>query len=513
MKGYSFQELVNLAEAAVKRAGDTMTGILTAPRFTMNAAQGTGAGDAVRYDFTSAQMPNRRVDIGASKDLNTYQTPGFYSQRLDADAESGSNYPVKSAGALLVFEHAGVCQIYIAYPSNSNRRIYYRNLYNGTWSAWTTVYDTNYKPTPADIGAVAINGENVDQLITLRLARGIYTGNSALPLEIGHGAASSGNFYMDIHTTVPAVDYDYRWTYYHGGAGASFSSKITVPELEVGSQGSNAASVARRDYVDGQVATRAPTAHTHTVAAITDLRPQDANATANTLALRDGSADVNARLFRATYSDESAMSGAIAFRVNDSTNNYTRYCNNPESVRNWMKGAKTDWQMGWRAYIEHADNPMTEYLIPGKAAVITYLTGDGNYRIDSSNGAGGAVTDRMRIDPSGNLFATAAIHEAGQRVYSPNNQPHYSHNHTAAQGNADIVAGSYGQIGTYGFFYNLGTVASVGTLRSGSTLRWNAARDKSTANLNPSGTWKCVGHANQNGSSEGEACTLWIRVA
>lgn len=169
-------------------------------------------------------------------------------------------------------------------------------------------------------------------------------------------------------------------------------------------QGTEANALTRKDYVDSQVATRAPTTHTHTVAAITDLKPQDTNATANTLALRDAAADVHARLLRTTFGDDIVMSGAIAFRVNSSTNNYTRYCNDPASVRNWMKGAKTDWQMGWRAYIEHTDNPMTEYHIPGKTAVLTYLTGDGVYRIDSSNGGGGAVGARMSLDSSGNLY-------------------------------------------------------------------------------------------------------------
>lgn len=169
-------------------------------------------------------------------------------------------------------------------------------------------------------------------------------------------------------------------------------------------QAQQADAATRKDYVDGQVATRAPMAHTHTVSAITDLNAQNATATANTLALRDSEADVHARLLRTTYGDEFTMSGAIAFRVNNSTNNYTRYCNDPASVRNWMKGAKTDWQMGWRAYIEHTDNPMTEYHIPGKTAVLTYLTGDGVYRIDSSNGGGGAVGARMSLDSSGNLY-------------------------------------------------------------------------------------------------------------
>lgn len=179
----------------------------------------------------------------------------------------------------------------------------------------------------------------------------------------------------------------------------------------------------RKDYVDGQVATRAPTAHTHTVAAITDLKPQDANATANTLVLRDGSADVNARLLRTTFGDDNTMSGAIAFRINNSTDNYTRYCSNPSAIRDWMKGARTPWEMGWRAHIVDPNSPMTEYLIPGKTAVITYLSDDGSYRIASSNGTGSDIYQRARFDTSGNFFTTGAIYEAGQRVYSPNNPP------------------------------------------------------------------------------------------
>ena len=49
-----------------------------------------------------------------------------------------------------MFKHAGICQIYITYSIDSNRRIYYRN-YAGSWSGWTAVYDTNFKPTAADI--------------------------------------------------------------------------------------------------------------------------------------------------------------------------------------------------------------------------------------------------------------------------------------------------------------------------------------------------------------------------
>lgn len=168
---------------ALAKAGDTATGNLTAPKFIMNATQGTGGGDAVRYDYLTDQLPKRASSIGASKDLNTYQTPGFYVQPATADATSGSNYPVDLAGTLLVLKSAGVSQIYITYSTDGNRRIYYRNFYSNTWGAWTTVYDTNFKPTAADVGAApASHSHTMDQIA--RVSPGTGAGGSSMAVNM-----------------------------------------------------------------------------------------------------------------------------------------------------------------------------------------------------------------------------------------------------------------------------------------------------------------------------------------
>jgi hypothetical protein len=62
----------------------------------------------------------------------------------------------------------------------------------------------------------------------------------------------------------------------------------------------------------------------------------DANGTANTVVIRDAQADVNCRLLKSTYQNQSDISGAIAFRVNNADNNYTRYCSDPAAVRSWL---------------------------------------------------------------------------------------------------------------------------------------------------------------------------------
>lgn len=76
--------------------------------------------------------------------------------------------------------------------------------------------------------------------------------------------------------------------------------------------------------------------HTHTSATITDLNAQSTAATANTLALRDSAADITARLFRSNYADQTSISGAMAFRINSSTDNYIRFCSDEAAIRTWL---------------------------------------------------------------------------------------------------------------------------------------------------------------------------------
>lgn len=69
-------------------------------------------------------------------------------------------------------------------------------------------------------------------------------------------------------------------------------------------------------------------------------------ATANTIATRDANADISVRLLRSNYANQSTISGAIAFRVNNTTDNYTRYCSSPSAVRTWIEAASTSHSHG-----------------------------------------------------------------------------------------------------------------------------------------------------------------------
>ena len=82
-------------------------------------------------------------------------------------------------------------------------------------------------------------------------------------------------------------------------------------------------------------------------------------ATASTLVYRNSSADINVRLLRANYQDQGTISGAIAFRVNNSSDNYTRYCSSPSAIRTFL-GVPASGDLG--NYLPLAGGTMTGIL-------------------------------------------------------------------------------------------------------------------------------------------------------
>jgi sugar lactone lactonase YvrE len=67
--------------------------------------------------------------------------------------------------------------------------------------------------------------------------------------------------------------------------------------------------------------------------------------TVSTTVKRDASGDVNVRLVRSEYANQATISGAIAFRVNNSTDNYVRFCSDAAAIRTFI-GAGTSSTVG-----------------------------------------------------------------------------------------------------------------------------------------------------------------------
>ncbi|MFB4730771.1 tail fiber protein [Enterobacter hormaechei subsp. steigerwaltii] len=187
----STSEVLAATPKAVKAANDNANGRVPSERKVNGRALTTDISITAQDIFNG-----QAVGIGNAADLNAYTTPGLYYQPANAQAQTGRNYPEANAGSLEVYKHAGITQIYRVYNSS---RSYIRTLYSGTWSAWTKQYDAANKPTPADIGALASNGNAVSatKLQTARTIGGVAfdgTANINLPgVNTGGNQNTTGN--------------------------------------------------------------------------------------------------------------------------------------------------------------------------------------------------------------------------------------------------------------------------------------------------------------------------------
>lgn len=58
--------------------------------------------------------------------------------------------------------------------------------------------------------------------------------------------------------------------------------------------------------------------------------------TANKVVARDGTGDVHCRLVRSEYANQTTISGAMAFRTNNTDNNYIRFCSDTAAIRTFL---------------------------------------------------------------------------------------------------------------------------------------------------------------------------------
>lgn len=118
------------------------------------------------------QLPRTVGSVGTNN-LNAFNSSahaGFYYNGTSANATTARNYPVAAAGVFIVLDmkSAGIVQLYIRH---NNGQLYTRGYFNGTFSPWRTNYDTVNKPTPSQIGALAVNDRAANSLKLNGLSR------------------------------------------------------------------------------------------------------------------------------------------------------------------------------------------------------------------------------------------------------------------------------------------------------------------------------------------------------
>lgn len=145
----------------------------------------------------------RNGSIGASQNLNTYQTTGLYIQDNNINAGTGSNYPVTSTAGVLEVIATGlfIWQKYHTYQGLNSNRLFTRSYYNGTWSPWKLLIDTSLITGTAnrttvtngvvDIAATYVGQTSVTTLGTI--GTGTWNGTAIDVSHGGTGLTSAGS--------------------------------------------------------------------------------------------------------------------------------------------------------------------------------------------------------------------------------------------------------------------------------------------------------------------------------
>lgn len=100
--------------------GDTWTRVYSAGKWS----------PWIKSDFSPTNVPN-------GSNLNSYTTPGYYSQPSNSQTTNNLNMPEKVAFSLHVYANSGVTQIFTTYYNDVQR--YIRSEYNGAWSEWELI--------------------------------------------------------------------------------------------------------------------------------------------------------------------------------------------------------------------------------------------------------------------------------------------------------------------------------------------------------------------------------------
>lgn len=146
------------------------------------------------------------------------------------------------------------------------------------------------------------------------------------------------------------------------------------------------------------------------------------------------------------------------------------------------------------------------------------ITGTATNPIISASGSGGTVTSVNASASNGFSFSGGPITGSGTLALSvpapstAGNVLTSNGSSWVSQANIATIPTTEGALYTYAFLRaNLNGTYTAGSLLAGSNLSFTNAYGSVSTSV--SGTWKCMGYADQTGSDTSVASTLWVRVA
>lgn len=202
-----------------------------------------------------------------------------------------------------------------------------------------TNYNEQLKPTAVDVGALPLSGGTVTGLVKSTVAGNAFeTQGGYIRSNAENIMSMDGKTYSfvtsrnDAHLCQNAY-WDGQWKKY-SNSDASGVVAIINGELKFKKSAGGATDPNQYQYMVYHQGFK-PTAADVGLPNVPNT-VHSANADANTVAVRDGAADLHCRLVRSGYPNQSTISGALAFRVNNGSDNYVRFCSDTAAIRTWL---------------------------------------------------------------------------------------------------------------------------------------------------------------------------------
>ena len=547
MKGYSFQELVNLAEAAVKRAGDTMTGNLTAPAVLVSSAQNTSVNALTRKDYVDTAL-NKKLNLTGDTMTGTLVVPAFEGLRTSALAPSNFYASISAESDWVMLwrrnQSAGVkADEFVGINGSSQLRFRQdKGLGNGTYVDWL-VYHQGFKPTAAEVGAVSKAGDTMTGPLFVVPAGG---GNYGLGLSsnsAGYGElvgrdsagvvdwASGLRWYAAIKTWAIGTNKIYHEGFKPNptdvGAQPGLVANInestnwntlTLPgTYSVSSSGGPLHSTGPQNYPYGQAIITGPANGNGVVVQV--YYPHNTSDKVAWRVTYDSSNPANWTAWHYDYNQNAkptaADVGAVPvvgtgsmkgdLFVGDLVASHQVIINASSAAIDWKNRSAP----AWHRHRVHSDGNFVWDVFQTDG---TYV---GTPMIVGSTSCG--ISSPFSLNAQGvNSESLTRKDYVDSQIYT---RAPTTHNHTAAQGNADIVGGSTGVVGSYMFAClkpTAGSTVNPGTHIAGSNLHpAGAVQYSENRSLTLAGTWMACGSFNATNTDDqwDDRNTLFIRVA
>ena len=231
----------------------------------------------------------------------------------------------------------------LAFSTGSGEGPYFRTRVNaGSWGGWTEIWNAGNDGSGSGLDADTVDG--IQGASFLRSdATDSFSGtitNSGNFISLA-GSASAANF-----NKIRLGRSTSQFMSFFGDSGGSnmiavSSSGNPKANVKVGYSVDGGATVANTYTFTGSSGTVWTAGNDGSGSGLdADLLDgqnlQAGAATANTVVGRNGSGDIHCRLLRPTYGNQTTISGAMAFRVNNSTDNYVRFCSDTSAIRTFL---------------------------------------------------------------------------------------------------------------------------------------------------------------------------------